>query len=99
MNSAIGNFDNSGVNLSEHRHSEIDWCKSKIVSLEDEIARLRNTLAFREITTPVENKLLNDLLFLDVSTDDWEKFTQLAYFMLANGATLYELQQRIMGFS
>lgn len=97
MNSAIGNFDNETkrVNLSihEHNHSEIDWCKSKILSLEDEIKRLAtNAIVDNTSVGSVQVDALNY-----VSKEEWDHFAMLVNLMLANGATLYELQQRLMG--
>mgnify|MGYP001617495404 CR=1 FL=1 len=34
-----------------------------------------------------------------VSKDEWDNFMGLAILMFANGATLYELQQRLMGLN
>lgn len=45
----------------------------------------------------VTNNVLNVLDY--VSKDEWDHFEGLAMVMLANGATLFELQQRLMGLS
>ena len=96
MQSAIGNFNNDGVAV--HTPRTVEWCASKIVTLEDELERLRNTLLFREtVAIKEEQRLLNVLDY--VSKDDWDSFCGLAANMLANGASLYELQQRLMGLT
>lgn len=102
MDSAIGNFDSNGVAVKAPQTPEngysphnVEWCASKIVALEDEIARLKSTVILEKITSETTNDVLNVLEY--VTKDEWDHFTGLAICMLANGATLFELQQRLMG--
>jgi hypothetical protein len=84
MNSALGNFNNDGARLSE---DGVDMCFER---LHKRIAALEDLLTQQSTTTSVN---VHD----HVSDSEWQTFELLLAGMLANGASLYELQQRIMG--
>lgn len=86
MNSALGNFNNDGARLSE---DGVDMCFER---LHKRIAALEDLLAQQELTTNISVNVHDH-----VSDSDWQTFELLLAGMLANGASLYELQQRIMG--
>ncbi len=111
MNSAVGNFDSSGVRLISEQTPEnstktidvsiydINWCKSKIMSLEDEIKRLK-LIAMTDTLKPVvaeQENIVLDVTDYGVTQREWETFCSLCIAMVANGASLFELQQRLMG--
>jgi hypothetical protein len=82
MNSALGNFNNDGARLSE---DGVDMCFER---LHKRIAALEDLLTQQTVSVNVHNH---------VSDSEWQAFELLIAGMLANGASLYELQQRIMG--
>jgi hypothetical protein len=86
MNSALGNFNNDGARLSE---DGVDMCFER---LHKRIVALEDLLTQQELTTTISVNVHNH-----VSDSEWQTFELLIAGMLANGASLYELQQRIMG--
>jgi hypothetical protein len=82
MNSALGNFNNDGARLSE---DGVDMCFER---LHKRIAALEDLLTQQTVSVNVHDH---------VSDSEWQTFELLLAGMLANGASLYELQQRIMG--
>jgi hypothetical protein len=85
MNSALGNFNNDGARLEDGVDVCFERLHTRIVALEDLLAQQENTTNIR---VSVHDH---------VSDSDWQTFELLIAGMLANGASLYELQQRIMG--
>jgi hypothetical protein len=87
MNSALGNFNNDGARLSE---DGVDMCFER---LHKRIVALEDLLTQQEGITATVSVNVHD----HVSDSEWQTFELLIAGMLANGASLYELQQRIMG--
>jgi uncharacterized coiled-coil protein SlyX len=87
MNSALGNFNNDGARLSE---DGVDMCFER---LHKRIVALEDLLAQQASVTNTISVNVHD----HVSDSEWQTFELLIAGMLANGASLYELQQRIMG--
>jgi len=114
MNSAIGNFDNSGKRVEDEQTPEngysVGTTSAKVAlpsyyTLEKQV----NTLASKVVSledelrrlniAPVVTDTYNINVFDYISNDDWSKLCALMSAMLANGMVLYELEQRIMGLA
>lgn len=133
MNSAIGNFDGTGVRLSGEQTPEnndtvtisrayfnmLEKCyrtSTPVVTSEnvvtitvdrayfDLLERAYNNNPLPVVTnTPfpavTETPSVTINVFDYITSNEWDTFCALVSAMLANGANLFEIQQRVMGLS
>jgi hypothetical protein len=90
MNSALGNFNNDGARLEDGVDVCFERLHTRIVALEDLLAQqgYKQSPIVSERYTVLTDKFIKEEI---------DTLLDLISAMLANGASLYELQQRIMG--
>lgn len=109
MNSAIGNFDGTGVRLAGAQTPE----NASNISVDLDYFKMLEAFYIKNGGTPVvtnesfatpppvvtETPSVTINVLDYITTNEWNTFCALVSAMLANDANLFELQQRIMGLS